>query len=126
MPGTRPVAISSYDIWQHTFECGSAAIGEIIGLNGAPLTILGVTPKRFRDIDGGCLNENTLFSLNILMVASGCIHMICYDNVGYLMARDATRQREMATRLAVGSNRFRIRRKHCARSEFRLGENGGQ
>ena len=207
-PGqNNPVAVISYRLWQSLFGSNPAAIGKTIRINGETLTIVGVAPKRFRDIeysspyrdvwvplsmfkrvmhletdpmfsdlfeqrnkrfllpfgrlkpgvslalaqsrmnvfveqlhkaypdsrkswgakaDGSLtddewkislfsftsprkLQENTLFSLNILFIASGCILLICCANVGsLLLARAVNRQRELATRLAIGANRFRL------------------
>jgi predicted permease len=207
LQGPHPVAIISYRLWQNMFELDPAAIGKTIRLNGEALTVVGVAPPRFRDIDySGAyrdiwiplsmfkrvmhlesepiysdvfeqrnkrfltvigrlnsgislqeaqarmnvvseqlrkaypdsrrswgtnadgslspnewnillfpitaprrLNQNTLFSINILFVACGCILMICCANVGsLLLSRAAARQREIATRIAIGANRFRV------------------
>ena len=203
----HPVAIISYRLWQSMFGSDPAAVGKTIRLNGVILTIVGVAPKRFRDIDysspyrdiwvplpmfkplmhleadpmfsdlfeqrnkrflipigrlrpgvslaqaqsrmrivveqlrkaypdsrkswgaqaDGSLTDDewkisllsfnnprmpqrdTWFSLSFLSVASGCILLICCANVGcLLLTRAAARQREIATRLAIGANRFRI------------------
>ncbi len=47
----HPVAIISYRLWQSSFGSDPAAVGKTIRLNGEMLTIVGVAPKRFRDID---------------------------------------------------------------------------
>ena len=47
----HPVAIISYRLWQSMFGSDPAAVGKTIRLNGVILTIVGVAPKRFRDID---------------------------------------------------------------------------
>jgi putative ABC transport system permease protein len=48
---TNPVAIISYRLWQSMFGSDPGAVGSVIRLNGEILTIVGVAPKRFRDID---------------------------------------------------------------------------
>jgi putative ABC transport system permease protein len=47
----HPVAIISCRLWQSMFGSDPAAVGKTIRLNGVILTIVGVAPKRFRDID---------------------------------------------------------------------------
>ncbi len=47
----HPVAIISYRLWQSIFGSDPAAVGQPIRLNGEQLTIVGVAPKRFRDIN---------------------------------------------------------------------------
>ena len=42
-----PVAVISYDYWQRRFAGERAAIGKVIRVNGAPITIIGVTPHDF-------------------------------------------------------------------------------
>ncbi len=207
--GDHSATIISYRLWQRIFGANPAAVGQTMKLNGELLTIVGVAPRRFRDIDyGGAyrdiwiplpmfkralhlenepmysdlfeqrnkrflnvigrlkpgvslkqaqarmnfvsnqlskafadsrrswgahadgsltedgwtiqlhplasprrMNENTIFSINILFVAAGCILLICCANVGsLLLARNSARQREIATRLAVGASRFRVAR----------------
>jgi macrolide transport system ATP-binding/permease protein len=199
-PATHPVAIISYRLWQRRFGGSPSTIGKTIRLNSELLTVVGVAPKGFRDINYngayrdvwiplpmfrivqhfekdpiwsdifeqrnkpvlmliGRLNpgvslqqaqarvsviadqikkaypesvkyfmsdiawnvqmlplshpripgRETLFSLNILLAAAGCIFLICCANVGsLLLGRAAARQREIATRYAVGASRFRV------------------
>ncbi|HEY6403858.1 MAG TPA: ABC transporter permease, partial [Blastocatellia bacterium] len=42
-----PVAVMSYRFWQRRFGLDPAAIGKTIQVNGAPCTIIGVTPPAF-------------------------------------------------------------------------------
>src|SRR5262245_19126398 len=47
-PGTGPVAILSYGLWQRSFGSDPMILGRTIQLNGQGLTIVGVAPKNFR------------------------------------------------------------------------------
>lgn len=46
-PGRDPVAVISYGYWQRRFTGDRSAIGTVITVNGASLTIIGVTPPSF-------------------------------------------------------------------------------
>jgi predicted permease len=47
-PGTAPVAIISYGLWQRRFAGNPAAIGTSLVFDGKPYTIVGITPVGFR------------------------------------------------------------------------------
>jgi predicted permease len=47
-PGSEPVAVISYDLWQLHFKGAPTVIGQTIKLNNRALTVIGVTPQRFR------------------------------------------------------------------------------
>ena len=47
-PGGAPVAVISYGFWQSRFGGAAAAVGRPLRVNGAPLTIIGVTPRSFQ------------------------------------------------------------------------------
>ena len=47
-PGSEPVAVISHDLWQLHFKGASSVIGQTIKLNNRALTVIGVTPERFR------------------------------------------------------------------------------
>ncbi len=47
-PGGEPVAVISYEFWQTHFQSAANVLGETIRVNSYPLTIVGVTPKRFQ------------------------------------------------------------------------------
>lgn len=47
-PGGEPVVVISYDYGQTRFDGASTAVGQTIKVNGEPLVIVGVTPKRFQ------------------------------------------------------------------------------
>lgn len=55
----NPVAVLSYDYWQHNFAGSSSIIGKEIRLNGYPFTVIGVAPAGFEgDVVG---EEMSLF-----------------------------------------------------------------
>ncbi|MDP9099785.1 MAG: ABC transporter permease [Verrucomicrobiota bacterium] len=47
-PGAEPVAVISHDFWQTYFRGAPDVIGKSIELNSRMLTVIGVTPERFR------------------------------------------------------------------------------
>ncbi|MFL6530856.1 MAG: ADOP family duplicated permease, partial [Chthoniobacterales bacterium] len=47
-PGAEPVAVISHDLWQREFHGASDVVGQPIQLNHQTLTVIGVTPERFR------------------------------------------------------------------------------
>lgn len=46
-PGTEPVAVVSYGLWQRAFGGDPGAIGRTIHVNGSAFTIVGVAPPHF-------------------------------------------------------------------------------
>jgi putative ABC transport system permease protein len=46
-PGQDPVAVLTYDYWQHRFSGSRAAIGSVVRVNDVAVTIIGVTPPGF-------------------------------------------------------------------------------
>lgn len=46
-PGAYPVAVISYNLWQHRYHGDSDILGKTIRLNRHDLTIIGVAPKEF-------------------------------------------------------------------------------
>jgi len=46
-PGTHPVAVVSYGLWQRRFGLDPGLVGKSITLNGHPFTVIGVAPKGF-------------------------------------------------------------------------------
>jgi predicted permease len=48
-----PVAVISYRFWQRRFGGASSVIGERLVVDGAPVTIVGVTPPEFFGVDVG-------------------------------------------------------------------------
>jgi predicted permease len=50
-PGRDAVVVLSHDAWTRRFGSDPNAIGRVIGLNGVPLTIIGVAPPAFLGVD---------------------------------------------------------------------------
>jgi putative ABC transport system permease protein len=46
-PGRNRVAVISHSLWQQSYGGSSRAIGALLHIDGAPLTIIGVAPPRF-------------------------------------------------------------------------------
>ncbi len=49
-PNMHPVVVVSYDFWRTALGADSAAIGSQVRLNGAPFTLVGVTPPSFNGV----------------------------------------------------------------------------
>ena len=49
-PGGPAVVVLGWDLWQRRFAADSAILGRAIGVNGLPLTIVGVAPRGFRGL----------------------------------------------------------------------------
>jgi predicted permease len=47
-PGSEPVAVISYSLWQTRYAGASDTIGRTLRVNGSDLTIVGITPRRFQ------------------------------------------------------------------------------
>ena len=52
-PGAHPIAILSYGYWQRRFGGDPSVVNQTMTVNGHPLTIVGVTDKRFTGIQIG-------------------------------------------------------------------------
>ena len=50
VPGSQPVVLLGYDLWQRRFAGDSSVVGRTIGVNGAALTVGGVLPRAFRGL----------------------------------------------------------------------------
>ncbi len=46
-PGTHPVAVVSYGLWQRRFGSDPALVGKNVTINGHPFTVVGIAPKGF-------------------------------------------------------------------------------
>ena len=51
-PGTHPVAVISYGLWQRRFGGGTEVLGQTMNLDKTAFTIVGVLPNGFRGQDG--------------------------------------------------------------------------
>ena len=51
--GESGVAVISYDCWNREFGVDPSVLGKTIALAGKPLTIIGVTPQRFKGLTSG-------------------------------------------------------------------------
>src|SRR5437773_2784659 len=49
--GGAPLAVVSYGFWQRRLGGDPSAVGKVMPLNGAPFTIVGVTPEGFKGIN---------------------------------------------------------------------------
>jgi predicted permease len=47
-PGSHPVIVIGYDLWQGRFAGRRDVIGQVVPLNGYPFTIVGVAPRGFQ------------------------------------------------------------------------------
>ncbi|HEU5219900.1 MAG TPA: ABC transporter permease, partial [Gemmatimonadales bacterium] len=63
-PGRDPVAVISYGYWQRRFAGERATVGRTITVNGAPLTIIGVTAPGF---DGDIVGQPTDLWIPLMM-----------------------------------------------------------
>jgi len=43
----NPIGVISYSYWQRAFQGSTAVIGEVVNINGIPVTIAGVAPEKF-------------------------------------------------------------------------------
>jgi predicted permease len=46
-PGASPVVVISHDYWRRRFASDPGAVGRLLTINGAPFTVIGVTPAGF-------------------------------------------------------------------------------
>ena len=58
VPGRNPVAVLSYDVWQHQFEGDGQILGRTLRVNGTAFTIVGVAPRGFHGIIRGITPTN--------------------------------------------------------------------
>lgn len=53
VPGRDAVAILSHDFWRTRFAADPRVLGSTVRINGAPFTIIGITPEHFHGIYAG-------------------------------------------------------------------------
>jgi putative ABC transport system permease protein len=53
VPGRNPVVVLSHSFWQRRFDADPRCVGTVLKLNGAPFTIIGVSPSRFEGAKAG-------------------------------------------------------------------------
>src|SRR5215467_6099970 len=58
--GAVPVAVISYEYWDRQFSHRSETVGQVILVNGVPVTIVGVSPAGFTGANVGDLSDITL------------------------------------------------------------------
>jgi macrolide transport system ATP-binding/permease protein len=56
-PGTHPVTIISYGLWQRRFGSDPAVIGKTISLNAYQYTVIGIAPREFTGTTRGTIND---------------------------------------------------------------------
>jgi macrolide transport system ATP-binding/permease protein len=47
-PGTHPVAVIGYDLWNRRFNGDPSIAGRVVKINGRDFTVIGVAPKEFK------------------------------------------------------------------------------
>lgn len=66
-PGTHPVMIFSYDLWQRRFSADPDILNKTVSLNGTSFNVIGVAPNGFRGVQWG---SNADFWIPAMMVPS--------------------------------------------------------
>jgi putative ABC transport system permease protein len=82
-PGTEPVAVISYSLWQRTFGGDERALGEHVAIAGRDFTIIGVAPEGFDGIEiGGARSEMWLpTTMTAAVLGNGCVLGVpCQDS----------------------------------------------
>ena len=93
-PGSEPVAVISYSLWQTRYGSGPDIVGQTIRVNGRDLTIIGIAPRRFQ---GTILGLNFDLWIPATMASSlidGSVELQNRSSRGYQavgrLAQDAT------------------------------------
>ncbi|HKW11713.1 MAG TPA: ABC transporter permease, partial [Gemmatimonadaceae bacterium] len=64
-PGSQPLAVISYPLWQRRWRGDSAAIGQVVEINRFPFTVAGIAPKNFH---GSMAGEDIQLWVPVTMV----------------------------------------------------------
>lgn len=78
-PGTHPVAVIGYDLWQTRFGADPGVLGRTVTVNGHPFTVVGVAPKGFRGLSE--IEEPTQLWVPVMM------HPVVSPHLGDLMEK---------------------------------------
>jgi predicted permease len=70
-PGGAPVVLVSYALWQGHFGANPAVIGQTIGINHHPYTVIGVTPPAFQGSQTGLRSDLWIPMMMEQQVVSG-------------------------------------------------------
>jgi predicted permease len=70
-PGAPPVAVLSYGYSQRQFSAAPDAIGRTIRIRGAPVTIVGVSPRGFEGADVGTSADVTMATAALASIEPG-------------------------------------------------------
>jgi predicted permease len=52
-PGAHPLVMLTHGFWSRRFASDPAIVGQVLSLNGQPMTVIGVTPASFQGIEVG-------------------------------------------------------------------------
>lgn len=66
-PGTHPVVVLSYDLWQRRFASDPNILNKTVSLNGTSFNVIGVAPNGFRGVQWGSSDD---FWIPTMMVPS--------------------------------------------------------
>lgn len=80
-PGAPLVAVISYGYWERQFARNRAAVGEIILMNGVPVTIIGVSPPGFVGANVGSVADITIPAAAIAQISPESAGLLGKGNV---------------------------------------------
>jgi predicted permease len=72
VPDRNPVAVISFGLWQSRFAGDPDIVGKRLRVNGAPFTVIGVTPEEFRGVLTGAANEMWIPTMMLRVGWRGC------------------------------------------------------
>ncbi len=72
VPDRNPVAVISFGLWQSRFAGDPAIVDKPLRVNGAPFTVIGVTPEEFRGVLTGAPNEMWIPTMMLRVGWRGC------------------------------------------------------